>query len=74
MDTMIEKKVIVSRVIGVLVFLVGGGALQVALWKKPGDMHLAALGRHGYLWLIYLLVAMLISEHLLKWMKHGITK
>lgn len=71
---MIEKKIIASRVIGVLVFLVGGGALQVALWRKPGDMYLAALGRHAYLWVIYLLVALLLSEHLLKWMKHGTTK
>jgi hypothetical protein len=49
--------------------LILGSAAQILLWKRLGDDRLAALGRHSFLWGLYLLLGMFAGEHLLKWMK-----
>lgn len=69
LPAVIDKKVIVARIVGTLTVLVGGGMLQIALWGKPGEAGLDALLRHGYLWFFYILLGLLIGEHALKWMK-----
>jgi len=67
-------KVIAARLVAGLIFVVGGGALQIALWKKPGEEGFSALWRHPYLWFLYLLIALLISEHIIRWFKLKATK
>jgi hypothetical protein len=59
----------VAAVFTALVAFVGGSILQMVLWHKPGAPRLDALGRHGYLWFLYVLLSLLIVEHALKWMK-----
>ena len=62
----------VASCITVVVALLGGGAVQLLLWKKPGDSYLDTLDRHPYLWFFYLLFAMLVTEHILKWINKWI--
>ena len=71
MDTM---KIILARVIGALVFFCGGGALQIALWRAHNETYFDALRSHPYMWVLYLFVAALASEHSLKWMVHGLKR
>lgn len=61
-------KTFVARVMFVFVWLFGGTALQVALWKSPDRTYVDALIRHPYLWIIYFLIAHLITEHCLRLM------
>lgn len=62
-------KVFVARAISVLVCLTIGGALQIALWKTAETTYLDALFRHPYLWIAYILAALLVGEHALRLMK-----
>jgi len=64
-------KVVAARAIGALAFFIGGGELQVWFWRKPGEPYYDALGRHPYFGIFYFILASLVAEHTLKWMKHG---
>jgi hypothetical protein len=55
--------------ISALVCLLGGGALQIVFWKTADTTYFDALTRHPYLWIVYLLLALLIGEHSLRLMK-----
>lgn len=66
---MTDMRVTSARIIAGLSLLVGGGTVQVLLWRKHGEAWFNALGRHGYLWLVYFLLAMMVGEHSLKWIK-----
>jgi hypothetical protein len=65
---MIPIKVVLARMLGALVFVLGGSALQLVLWKRPGAGYLDALERHSYLWFFYLFLSLVVGEHSLKWL------
>lgn len=52
---------IIVLLVGLLAF---GAALQVVFWKTPDNTAVQALLSHPYLWLIYFLIGVLGSEHL----------
>lgn len=64
-----DWRVLIARAISALVCLLGGGALQIGLWKTPDKTYFDALTRHPYLWIVYLFFALLIGEHSLRLMK-----
>jgi hypothetical protein len=51
------------------VFLLVGAALQIIFWKTPANTYLDALGRHPYLWVIYLFLAFFTGEPILRLIK-----
>lgn len=64
-----DWKVLMARVISAAVCLIGGGILQVVLWKVPDESYADALIRHPYLWIVYFLISLLVGEHSLRLMK-----
>lgn len=62
-------RVVIARTISALGCVLGGGALQMGLWKTPGNSYLDALLQHPYLWIVYLLLALLAGEHCLRLIK-----
>lgn len=67
---MTQTRLWIARIIAGGVTVVGGGALQILLWKTPLTNCWDALASHGYLWLLYMLLGLFIAEHILKWMEH----
>jgi len=59
-------RVLIARKVSALVCVLGGGALQMALWKTPDKTYLDALMRHPHLWIVYVLVTLLAGEHCLR--------
>lgn len=66
---MMNWKILAARIISALVCVVGGGAMQIGFWKTPDRTYLEALAHYPYLWVFYLIVALLVGEHSLKMMK-----
>lgn len=66
---MIIWKTIAARFISALVCVIGGGALQIGLWKSADRTYLEALAQYPFLWIIYLIFALFVGEHSLKMMK-----
>lgn len=66
---MMNGKILAARIISALVCVIGGGALQIGLWKTPDHTYLEALAQYPYLWVVYLIIALLVGEHSLKMMK-----
>jgi hypothetical protein len=68
-NTMTNRRVLIARTISALALILGGGVSQIALWKRGSMGYMSALEHHPYLWLMYFLLALLVGEHALKWMK-----
>jgi hypothetical protein len=66
-----DTKVLLARIISFIAFVVGGGGIQLALWFKNGRGFFESLIHWPFLWAIYLLGALLIGEHALKFMKRS---
>ena len=64
-----DWKVLIARTISVLVCLLGGGALQIGLWKTSDRTYFDALTQYPYLWTVYLLLGLLAGEHCLRLIK-----
>jgi hypothetical protein len=64
-----DWRLLTARTISALVCLLGGGALQIGLWKSPDKTYFDALTQHPYLWIVYLLLALLVGEHSLRLMR-----
>jgi hypothetical protein len=62
-------KVKVARIVSAFVIVLGGAAIQIALWKTTDRTYFDALTRHSYLWIVYLLFGLLVGEHCLRLMK-----
>jgi len=58
-----------ARGLSVLVYLVGGGTLQVLLWKTPDGTYLKALMTKPVLWMAYLFIALVLCEYFVRAMK-----
>ena len=68
-DTMKDSKALIARIISAIVFFVVGVGMQLSLWKTSERTALDALMQHPYLWIIYLILALLAGEHCLRRMK-----
>ena len=68
-NPMKEWKVLIARTISLLVWLLGGGALQIGLWKTSDRTYFDALMQHQYLWIVYLFLGLLAGEHCLRLIK-----
>jgi hypothetical protein len=66
---MTDTRLLFARVIAGGVTVIGGGALQILLWKTPLTGYWNAVVSHGYFWLLYILLGLFIGEHIVKWMK-----
>ena len=64
-----DWKVLIARTISLLVWLLGGGALQIGLWKTSDRTYFDALMQHPYLWIVYLFLGLLAGEHCLRLIK-----
>ena len=63
-------KILVARALFAIIACGIGGVLQVALWKTADMSFFDALAWHPYLWIIYFLIAHLITEQCLRLINH----
>ena len=64
-----KTKVIAARIIGGLVFIIGGSIVQICLWRSVSENNFEALFHWPFLWIVYFFIALLAAEHSLRWMK-----
>ena len=46
-----------------------GAALQLIFWKSDDKSTVDALLSHGYLWIVYFLIGVLVAEHVLNYFR-----